>query len=333
MAFIFYAFYSNKKFNKGRVVVLMYHRIIPQEKIGKILIQPGMVVSKEAFEKQVQYLKKHYTIISFGDFLNSAPSNLDSSKQYCIITFDDGWRDNYDYAFPILKKYGVPATIFPVAGCVNTNKLFWPERLGNALNIIFNDTSNNEAESVDLFDGLVEENLLKIFTSLTSFKEKSEIFDKIVERLKSVSAEDIVLHLEKIEARFNITNHERVLLSWEEITEMSNEGISFGSHGNSHRLLDTLDNEEMQFEIADSAKVLSQSIKNYIPVFCYPNGNFNKTVIEAVQNNNYRAAVTTQYGIVPFDHSNPYMLNRIAVHNDISWNKSLFNLHLSGVLK
>ena len=90
-----------------------------------------MYVSKDVFEMQMQFLKEHFTVVSFGELLDLwTQKTYDQSKRYCVITFDDGWLDNYIYAYPVLKKYEIPATIFLPTAFVGTNKWFWPDKIG-----------------------------------------------------------------------------------------------------------------------------------------------------------------------------------------------------------
>jgi len=96
---------------QGKALVLMYHRVLAPESVPAD-IDPGMYVTTEAFERHLQYLTAHHDVVS----LNSLYEWLSGRRQFarvpCAITFDDGWRDNYEEAFPLLERYGLPATIF-----------------------------------------------------------------------------------------------------------------------------------------------------------------------------------------------------------------------------
>lgn len=94
-----------------KVLVLMYHRVLKEEEI-KLDIHPGMYVSNHSFEKQLGYLIKKYQIISLNDFEEWISGDKKFNRPPCMITFDDGWKDNYTNAYPLLNKFNVSATIF-----------------------------------------------------------------------------------------------------------------------------------------------------------------------------------------------------------------------------
>ena len=108
--------YSKKKY----LSILMYHKI--QENIDSHLVN----ATPTQFESQLNYLKKHYKIISFNELNNF-------KKDSVIITFDDGYLNNYNVAFPILKKYNSKATIFLTTSLVNKDD-FLTKKLINQMN-------------------------------------------------------------------------------------------------------------------------------------------------------------------------------------------------------
>lgn len=94
-------------FQRKKVTVLMYHDI-----------------DVESFEKQIEYLKSRYDIISMDTFLNFHCNNVELSRHSLVITFDDGHKRNYSL-LPVIKKHNVPVTIFLCSGIVDTNRKFW----------------------------------------------------------------------------------------------------------------------------------------------------------------------------------------------------------------
>jgi peptidoglycan/xylan/chitin deacetylase (PgdA/CDA1 family) len=98
-----------KLFPTKGVIILLYHQITP--KINEKNVK--MAVSPELFARQMAYVaKKHYPVISLNDFFVYQAKNIPFSSRHIILTFDDGFKDNYLYALPILKKYNFKATIF-----------------------------------------------------------------------------------------------------------------------------------------------------------------------------------------------------------------------------
>jgi len=105
-------------------IILGYHHVLPKNDARIQFLQPGMYVTTETFEKHLAYLKEKFTIGSFSDIFR-----MNRFKSLCVITFDDGWEDNYTHAFPLLLKYGVPATIFLSTNMIGTTDWPWPDRI------------------------------------------------------------------------------------------------------------------------------------------------------------------------------------------------------------
>jgi len=110
------------------LLVLTYHRISDE-----LDIQDPLKVSMENFEKQILFLKENYSIISGEQLADIITNKRLFPPKACLITFDDGWRDNYTHAFPILKRYRVPAIIFISTDYIGTDKMFWHEKLKKIL--------------------------------------------------------------------------------------------------------------------------------------------------------------------------------------------------------
>lgn len=100
---------------EGVIPILMYHKINPNPLVGGF----GLRITPQAFEKQIDYLMNNgYTTISLSDLADHFEKGSLLPSRPVIITFDDGYKDNYTYAYPILKERGMTATIFVVAGTV-----------------------------------------------------------------------------------------------------------------------------------------------------------------------------------------------------------------------
>jgi peptidoglycan/xylan/chitin deacetylase (PgdA/CDA1 family) len=112
---------------KNRALVLMYHRVLHDQEIPAS-IDPGMYVSRSAFDRHLHYLADHHDVINLDDLLEWMTGRRQYSRPPCVITFDDGWADNYHVAFPLLRHYRLPATIFLVTDKIGTtDTVTWPQ--------------------------------------------------------------------------------------------------------------------------------------------------------------------------------------------------------------
>ncbi|MBF0330560.1 MAG: polysaccharide deacetylase family protein [Candidatus Omnitrophica bacterium] len=106
-----------------QVPVLMYHSVAPYSQ------EPLNNVRLGQFEKQMAYIKNHgYKVLPLGQFVDGLKAGKDFDHKSVVITFDDGYKDNYTSAFPVLKRYGIPATIFVEVGHIgNSNRFTWED--------------------------------------------------------------------------------------------------------------------------------------------------------------------------------------------------------------
>ncbi len=327
--------------HKGSVVILMYHRVLDSDTIRKDLIQPGMYVSRNTFKKHVSFLAANYNMISFQDFLKHLNKNyLNPEEQYCIITFDDGWKDNYYNAFPTLKEYKVPATIFLVSSFLEKEGDFWVRRLERLVNHIQSTGKGLDEGRLNSLArkwlGDVAERYIPPLLFIGHNRETKKLqsdLDKAIEWLKKCKENLVRNFIAELEETVGLVpSSYNEFLDWEEVKEMSSNGISFGSHGVSHRILTSCSFEEMRREIEQSHVFLSSKGTNYVPVFSYPNGNTNSSITQLVKHAGYQAAVTTCSGTNGIKRLYPFHLNRISIHEDVSTDPQMFAFHISRIL-
>ena len=109
-------------------VILMYHRVLGEESIDET-IQPGMYITPQTLEMQISYLKRRFYIQPLRRLKGKVHEKHELKKQMCFLTFDDGWKDFYDHAFPILENHKIYATVFLPTGFIGRSKTFWPDQL------------------------------------------------------------------------------------------------------------------------------------------------------------------------------------------------------------
>ncbi len=313
---------------KGKVLILTYHRVISERELGAYFIQPGMYVRHNVFEKQMRFLKEHFNILSFKELLEQWEQKaLKPDQRYCIITFDDGWRDHYLYAYPILRKYDVSATIFLPTAYIGTNEWFWSDKIGYLLSHY--ESAGQTPEMDELLTSPCEQHPWVKYVNGTVHTKK---IDLLIEMYKRLPQEEIHKLIEQIRKTlgFEFPN-DRVFMNWEEIEEMSQQGISFGSHSCTHKIFNTLPIHDIQKEIEGSLDTIQRKRTNYVPIFCYPNGVYTQEIATLVKTAGYQAAVSTRFGLEGRCPSDRYGLKRISIHNDISTTIPLFVFRISGL--
>jgi len=276
--------------------ILSYHRFSSQkEKIPSI--PPRL--SLGAFQQQIEYLCKHFEVVPLGLIASCIQQRKPLPKNAIAITIDDGYKDNYLYAYPILREYGVPATIFLTTSYIDGLQTPLADKISFVL-------SHTHLKEISL-EGIGR------FT-LESEKRRYIASKLIIKRLKKLpgrrkkSAIEELLRVCQVEVPPDLGKE--LTLSWEEIKEMNEKGIEFAAHTATHPELTNIPLEEAREEIESSKREIEKRLGKPVISFAYPSGIYNDEVVELVRKAGFLCAVTTKIEeIKPW--SNPYKLGRV----------------------
>jgi peptidoglycan/xylan/chitin deacetylase (PgdA/CDA1 family) len=314
----------------SHLLILAYHRVLPKADKRFSREQPGMRVSPETFEKNLQWASKFFQFISLGEWLELSKAGLAPKGKYCAVTFDDGWIDNYQYAFPILKKHSVPATIFCVGNMIDNRPDYWPGRLTNLVEVVSarNDGNFDATESPELA-WLVK----TCESSAVNWRQpKQEDFDKIIEAVKVYTDSEIVGFIDKTKTALSLDySEQRQVVSSLEIADMLNSGlIEVGSHTTNHiRLIESTSPATLHSEIVQSRELLSSKLGCEVKLFCYPNGH-HPDAAEKLVAAHYLGGCTLDRGWNRA--SNDFsVLKRVNLHEDVASDRDNFQSMLSGI--
>lgn len=301
---------------RDNAFVLMYHRVLTNDYLERHHVQPGMYVLLKTFEEHISFLKKNYRILFLEELAEMAGKG-ENIGNCCAITFDDGWLDNYTNVFPVLKKYQVPATIFLATGFVDTDNLFWPEEVSSLLKL--------QQLMEDLPHGLPLPVLrFRSEMNVCMHAKVSGFLDKAIELLKGFSSEERSVVIDHYRGLGATEHSARQLMSWENVTEMKCSGmVRFGAHTRGHEILDKLSPARARSEIVQSMTDIEQRLGEKVAAFAYPNGNYNKNLIELVAECGIGCAVTTVKGFLSRE-TLPLEIPRIGMHEDISGTLPMF---------
>jgi len=306
-----YAFFR-RKLTKSQVAILMYHRISSSK--DNWSLKP---LSPQIFEQQIGYFCRRYKILSLDELAQYIHQGESLPEKAVVITFDDGYKDNYLHAFPVLEKYKVPATIFLTTGHIGSGNLFWLDKV----RYIIQHTTINRINLNELVNYSLESEADKhrssfaIANSLNKLPENNK--NLLIEKLLSVSNVDIPADLGR-----------ELVLSWDEVREMSNNGIIFGAHTVNHPVLTNMPLEQAKWEISQSKKDIEENLGKRVTAFAYPNGDFNPEIVKFIKESGFTCAVSVLPGKLLSAKDSPYELGRIQAFED--FNK--FKVALCGLL-
>jgi glycosyltransferase involved in cell wall biosynthesis/peptidoglycan/xylan/chitin deacetylase (PgdA/CDA1 family) len=311
---------------KNGVAILAYHRVADSP-----FVLSGMSIRIANFEQQIRYIARHYTPLSLQEAVGMIERREKIPKNAIVITFDDGYLDNYVNAFPILRQYGVPATIFLSARAIEERKLLWFDMLTESFRLTSLQSVFLEAYGLGTF-------------FLNSARSRLHAAQKVVSYAKRFSLRersDFVRYvLERLEVKEEDVETTGMMMSWEDVRTMHREGITFGSHGMNHVILTRLSDKEIRREIGDAKELIRKRTGVDTKLFAYPNGeakDFNREVERHLHRHDYVTACTLIKGLNDCT-SDRLALRRFCVTEGMESNafgrfsRALFAVMLSGLL-
>ena len=249
-----------KFLDKPSLIVLAYHRIGSSSE--NLFDNQLYSASEEQFEAQVSYLKKHFNLVNANTMdLVDGPN--------AMITFDDGYRDNYINAFRIIKNLGATATFFITTGYINNPKLSWWDHIAYVI-------TQSQLTSFELdYQAPIQ----------VHRSNRGQAIKKILDAIKHLENINYDYLLSHIEERAQVVVDSEKLgtelfMDWNQIREMNDSGMAIGSHTHTHQILKQLDNEEQEKELFQSRTVLQEELGCEIYSLAYPVGNRDSFNIE-----------------------------------------------------
>lgn len=304
--------------------VITYHRILDPEAYP-YPIQTGMYVRPQTFKMQMQVLSDSANILSLNEILSSIIRGETLPPRTIAITFDDGWRDNFEVAFPVLREFGFSANIFLATSFIGGNRTFWSDRILEVLSIVSANQSlrTRIVESWSQLKNLGKDAIFSLNQFL--FTPNNNTAESLLGALKKLDEEaqlELFAVIEKITGLPFEHRDAPSFLSWQEVRCMSEGGITFSSHSHSHRPMTWLNKQQISDEVRQSQELLRRHNLPIDSLFCYPGGYQNAKTQQALAESGITAALGTERGSDLT--SSPYLIGRIGIHEDVSFTPARF---------
>ena len=235
--------------------IVGYHRVVERLDVASGFALPAMEITASTFEKHVDWLAQNFEIISLEDFAMSRARRA-TSKPLAAITFDDGYADVYENAFPVLNRKGIPAAFFVVTDLVDSGLVPVHDRLYAAL----------KSTNVD------------------------DAFSMTQQMLRTRRHDDVLEIVEKFGC--DKTSDALRPMNWSILAEMRDAGMTIGSHSKTHAFLTNESFDRVTAELRESRSALQQHLGVAADLFAYPGGAFNNSIVGAVRNAGYKLAFT-----------------------------------------
>jgi peptidoglycan/xylan/chitin deacetylase (PgdA/CDA1 family) len=287
---------------REKLLILTYHRFSLDEETGKI--------SAREFENHLSYLKQNNRILPLAETIEHLKRGKTLPPHATVITIDDGYRDAFEIAFPILQKYELPAALYAVTDFIEGKIWLWTDLMRYVL-------LNTKSERVEISFGETD----KIETVLHDKTKRLETANRINSRLKKMPNAEKEKMIEKIARDLAVEipaapTAEFAALNVREAREMDAGFVKIESHTMTHPILPNVERAALDFEMRGSKKRLEEILDREIKHFCYPNGSFDEAARQAAIDAGYESATTTDYGFNSLQ-SDRFLLHRIDAQSAI----------------
>jgi len=262
--------------------ILAYHRVAELRDTPAVDSR-SVSATPAVFARQMEHLARHYHVIGMPQLLNGIEYGAPLPKRAVLITFDDAYADFAEIAWPILKRFGLPATMFvPTAYPDHREVPFSGDKLYQA----FKATAQTELYGTPLGH-----------LPLRNSEEKRRGLRKVQDYCAIIPHDEAMRLVDSVCAELvEGQEYSGSVLTWDQLRTLAKEGLTIGSHTRTHPIMTQVTPNRMRQEIRGSQEDLKREIGTVLPVFCYPNGNHNDTVVEILRNEGIRLAFTTLSG-------------------------------------
>jgi len=272
-----------------RVLILSYHRVVGDFALEATRSMPTMNVGQDTFKKQLETLAEDYDIVPLERALEVLEGKVRPGRDVAVITFDDGYRDVYDHAFPVMREMKIPGMVYVPSAFTGTNRRIAHDRLWSAL--VRMKERNLGPVSVGA-SGLFESILIDAW-------EGAETPNKVLENLISNNPTPVLYDLATaLEDRLGLSANDgpvgQLPMSWEMLREMASHGIETGAHTAEHTVLTNQPLDEARREIAQCRAALEKGLGRPVRHFAYCNGWYSAGIAQALKAEGFVSAVTTE---------------------------------------
>lgn len=283
----------------------LFHRVSEE----KDKLWPPM--QPDLFDKIIRFLCKEYNVVRLEDFLTES-TRYKSSKQIATILFDDGYKDNIEYAVPILKKYNCAASFYVVTDCIDRNIPTWTFLTDHAL-------QKTNVSGLELSFPYVPEELKRI--QLKENSSQNLLVSKIKPWMKTLS------NAKRLEVLQSILNQcsdvplpENKMMSWNDIRELNESGFYIGSHSHTHPMLGRLEDEaEINDELEISSNRIRQELGKAPVTISYPIGSFDDRVMKLSQKNGYKYGLAVEQRFYSSERDSLFAIPRVELYQEPLW--------------
>lgn len=266
---------------KQRLTILTYHGVMSEHDY----MRPGEP-TVAALDWQMELLFKHFSPLSLPEALSKIDSRSLPERAVCV-TFDDGYANNFELALPVLKRWRIPATVYVATDFLNGGRM-WNDSVIEAMRIAEGPDFDLREIGLDTYD-------------IGGFEMRKAAAVMIIREIKHWPPEKRAHAVMVIESMVGALP-DNLMMTDDQVRQLSSEGVEVGAHTKSHPILATLDTEQSRDEIVGSKTYLENLLKKPVRHFAYPNGrpgiDYTFEHRDIVESAGFESAASTQWGAV-----------------------------------
>ncbi len=292
--------------NGAHLIVLNYHRIRPDEEFSARFDDGVFGPTLSQFAAQMEWMAGRYRILSLQELVTCGTEGR-SPKRSALVTFDDGYVDNYTRAYPVLKALGIPAIFFIPSNLIETRSLGWWDLIAYLVKNSSTDSIRFDGERIEV--GRDRKQAIAVLQAKFHGYDILRIAGAIRELSERCRVEVPQRDLQDAE-----------LLTWEQIREMHSNGIGIGSHTHNHCVLSALDVDDQRREMEESKAMLESRLRSRVATIAYPvgsNGCFTGETKAIARKLGYEAAFSYNTGLNRLNDIDMFDLKRVGNENDL----------------
>lgn len=289
------------------LTVVNYHRIDDPHRNDFDSFKPNVSATPNDFDRQMDYLAKWFHVVSLKDVVAWLDGHKDLPPYAALITFDDGYLDNYTAAFPVLRKHSFPALIFLTTGHIGTDAPFAWDMAAYCF-------SHTQRDRLTFPGGRVER--------WSNMAQRDRVCKQWIESMKALPQAEKESHVQRLPELLDVSIpagfFRKLMMNWDQVREMQKGGIEFGAHTMHHPILTRISLEQVREEVQGSKARIEQELGEPVLGFAYPNGqstDLNDQIEKIVADSGIRTAFTLLNG--PSSPSevkrNPHAIRRIFI--------------------
>lgn len=293
---------GRRLFPKAGAVIFYGHRVTGDDEGYLEGLRP------EWLDAHLAYLTRHYEVLSLDRLLRCYEERQPVPARSVVLTFDDGFRDNLLHGLPVLKKHGVPATVFVVTGCAASGQLPWPQRLG----CLFQQTPRSMLAVRLGGNGTPPEEF-----PLGTAAERRRAYVRVKEFLTRQPREVRESWIARLGRELGVEPPRDRMLSWDDLQELRAAGWEIGAHTFSHPWLARIPVAEAREELERCREDLRRQLGIERPAFCFPAGSYSAELQALVKQLGFRSAFQPNppHRVNTLENSHPFALGRLGLPN------------------